>query len=71
MRELIKCLVVFLSRKVKIGGVELKPLSQADGDINFIDINTSLQVEEKTVKELGPNDFWNSLPIMELERATA
>lgn len=54
---------------MKIGGIELKPL-QADSDFNYVDITNSLQIEEKGMKELGPNEFWNSLPIMELEHAT-
>lgn len=46
----------------------MKPL-QTDGKINFVDVGPSLQIEEKLLQELGPKEFWNSLPINELERA--
>lgn len=55
-------------RQVKLGGVELKPL-EIDGGINFMDIGNSLEIEEKVLEELGPQEFWKSLPIMELQRA--
>lgn len=47
----------------------MKPL-QPDGVINFVDVEPTLQVEERNLQELGPTEFWKDLPIMELENAT-
>lgn len=58
--------ICFLFRKVTLGGVELKPV-QNNSDISFLEIGPTLQIEEKVVQKFGPNEFWNSLPIMELE----
>lgn len=68
LQKSITNVYLFFFRKVKLGQIEVKPLQTNSANINFVNIDTSLQIQEMEVHELAPNEFWKSLPIMELER---
>ncbi|ERL85543.1 hypothetical protein D910_02962 [Dendroctonus ponderosae] len=51
--------------------VEWLPVKPEDSNINLLQINGPENIIMKSVTELGPNSFWSSLPINEIENAAS
>ncbi|KAJ8924272.1 hypothetical protein NQ315_007064 [Exocentrus adspersus] len=56
------------TNKPSFDNIEWEPVDAQQQEINYLDIPSPNGISMKKFKELVPNDFWDSLPIMENDK---